>query len=96
MNAKPVYIYNVLMAESFCAAFSSVFNGSTPLHQQPHEQFQGLMDDVLIGLDCVRGAIEALDSSSAAGADNIPPSFSQVLCAICLLTFGPYLSEISI
>ena len=48
---------DVLMAESFCAAFSSTFNGSTPLHQQPHEQFQGLMDDVLIGLDCVRGVI---------------------------------------
>ena len=88
---------DVLMAESFCAAFSSVFNGNTPLHQQPHQQFQGLMDDVLIGLDYVHGAIEALDSSSAAGADNVHPHFlkscAQSVSLPLVLIFQRSLSE---
>ena len=55
------------------------------------------MDDVSIGLDCVRGAIEALDSSSAAGADNVHPHFlkscAQSVSLPLVLIFQRSLSE---
>ena len=61
------------MVEVFAYSFSSVFTKNCPSNPSPHQQYEGIIDNITFPVKHVHKALECLDGNSAMGPDNINP-----------------------
>ena len=61
------------MAECFSDAFASVYNSDVPADPAPHQQADGVQEDVVFGPTDVKNTLLALDINSSMGPDGLHP-----------------------
>ena len=62
-----------VMANSFAAAFASVYTRQVPDHPEPHQTFHGNIGDLTISTEDVESVLSNLDVTSSMGPDGIHP-----------------------
>ena len=71
------------MAECFSDAFASVYNVEVPVNPAPHQQGNGVLDDIVFGPTEVENILLALDVNSSMGPDGLHPHLLKA-CAVNL------------
>ena len=61
------------MAECFADAFASVYNSDVPTDPAPHQQSNGVLENIDFGPSSVRNTLLALDINSSMGPDGLHP-----------------------